>query len=80
MSNDSVDEFIGAEVLSVVVSDLALNSEKIEVEEIKETSLLFVNIETSNGLLQFTAYNEQNGYYGHLAGVVSVQLTECIEL
>ena len=28
---------------------------------------MFVNINTSNGLLQFAAYNNHNGYYGHNA-------------
>ena len=32
---------------------------------------MFVNINTSNGALQFAAYNEHNGYYGHEAVVIS---------
>jgi hypothetical protein len=39
-----------------------------------------VNIDTDRGQLQFVAYNEHNGYYGHNAVVVSKQLTheECL--
>jgi hypothetical protein len=31
----------------------------------RETCTLFVNIETSKGLLQLNVYNTHNGYYGH---------------
>jgi len=31
----------------------------------KATSTMFINIDTSEGLLQFAAYNSHNGYYGH---------------
>lgn len=80
MSNDNLPDFIGAKVLRISATDTALNEVKIEVEDMEETSLMFVNIETNRGLLQFTAYNEQNGYYGHLAGVVSVQYTQGVIL
>lgn len=36
---------------------------------------MFVDLITDRGVLQFVAYNEQNGYYGHLAKVESRQLT-----
>ena len=26
---------------------------------------MFINVETTNGLLQFAAYNEHNAYYAH---------------
>ncbi|MEL3959481.1 hypothetical protein NST17_20225 [Caldifermentibacillus hisashii] len=35
---------------------------------------MFVDIITSNGTLQFVAYNEHNGYYGHEAKVISTQI------
>ena len=34
-------------------------------------SAMFINVETTNGLLQFVAYNEHNGYYGHEVKLVS---------
>ena len=37
---------------------------------------MFVNVETDKGLLQFVAYNEHNGYYGHEACVISKHLNE----
>lgn len=40
-----------------------------------EGNTMFVNIDTDRGVLQFVAYNEHNGYYGHSASVTSKQLT-----
>lgn len=76
MSQDNFDEFIGAEVLSIELADAALNVSKMKEIDMYEGGCMFVNINTSKGLLQFTAYNEHNGYYSHEAVVVSRQLTE----
>ncbi len=35
---------------------------------------MFVNLETNKGTLQFVAYNEHNGHYGHEAKVTCKQL------
>tara|TARA_R110002096_G_C14020822_1_gene670012 strand:- start:44 stop:430 length:387 start_codon:yes stop_codon:yes gene_type:complete len=74
MSQDDFTDFIGAVVLSVTAVDEALGT--YEVPEIYEGGMMFINIETSKGTLQFTAYNDHNGYYSHGAGVVSKQLTQ----
>jgi hypothetical protein len=79
MSEDTLDEYIGANIHEITITDTSLNSEKYE-EHIGEYGLdagdvMFINIVTSNGLLQFTAYNAHNGYYGHSAYVLSEQLT-----
>lgn len=68
ISEDDLSEFIGAEFLSVEVTDTKLAH--VEMRNIYEGSCMFVNINTSKGLLQFVAYNEHNGYYGHEAVVV----------
>tara|TARA_R110002050_G_scaffold1019_4_gene6954 strand:+ start:91 stop:495 length:405 start_codon:yes stop_codon:yes gene_type:complete len=73
MSQDDFKEFIGAEVLDIKVVNTALST--VEVPEMYEGDMMFINIETSEGTLQFTAYNEHNGYYSHSAGVISKQLT-----
>ena len=36
--------------------------------------VMFINIETSKGTLQFAVYNCHNGYYGHAVKVISEQL------
>jgi len=75
--NDDVKEFLGAQVMGVSVTDTALNNHKI-TEEIPnglyEGGIMFVNIATNRGVLQFVAYNSHNGYYGHTASVSCKQL------
>lgn len=73
MSNDDFSEFIGASLLDITIADEVLNVHKMP--KMYEGGVMFVNINTSAGLLQFTAYNEHNGYYSHEAVVVSKQLT-----
>ncbi len=74
MTNDTPQDFIGAELLSVDIVDEILNKEK--APELYDGSAMFVNFETSRGTLQFTAYNEHNGYYAHQACVISKQKIE----
>lgn len=75
MSEDDLSEFVGSNLISVKVVDTALKR-RDEIEDLYEGDAMFVNIETSNGLLQFVAYNEHNGYYGHEACVISKQVKE----
>ena len=74
ITNDEIEEFIGADVSDVVIVDACLSSEK--APKLYEGAATYINIETSKGTLQFTAYNEHNGYYLHEAVVVSRQLTD----
>lgn len=75
ITNDEIKEFIGAELLGISITDTALNNKKIEeLEYLDCGGAMFVNLETSEGLLQFVAYNSHNGYYGHEAVLVSKQL------
>lgn len=64
-SEDNFEDFISAEVLDVKVVDTALKV--YEITDFEEGGVMFVNLETSKGTLQFAAYNQQNGYYGHNA-------------
>ena len=80
MSEDNIEEFVGASLISVEVVDTLLNTEKLKTNcnsygsDWDDTYVMFVNINTDKGLLQFVAYNEHNGYYGHEALVISEQL------
>ncbi len=77
MSEDNVSDFIGSNLIDVSITDTLLKpNEGFNVDEIYEGGVMFVNIETNKGLLQFVAYNEHNGYYGHEACVISSQLTQ----
>ena len=79
ITNDETKEFIGAELHGISITDTALNNKKIEeLEYLDCGGAMFVNLETSEGLLQFVAYNAHNGYYGHEAVLVSKQ-RNCVE-
>lgn len=71
-SEDDFGSFIGSELKNVYVTDSELG---IIVSNMKEDldagSAMFINVETTRGLLQFAAYNEHNGYYGHEVKLVS---------
>lgn len=74
ITNDDMTDFIGARLLDVKIVDTCLNKDK--APDLYEGACMYVDIETDKGTLQFTAYNEHNGYYGHSAVVVSKQLNE----
>lgn len=77
ITNDDTKDFIGATLKGVSLTDTALNNKKIdELEYLDSGGAMFVNLETSKGLLQFVAYNAHNGYYGHEAVLISKQLNK----
>ena len=76
MSEDDTEEFIGAELINIEIVDDGLKSSELKLDKVdddnarddgRSTQTMFVNVNTSKGLLQFTAYNNHNGYYGHTA-------------
>lgn len=72
--NDNTEEFVGSVLSDVKVVDTALNEQTCKDNsdgKVYEGCVMFVNLETSKGTLQFVAYNEHNGYYGHTAKVIS---------
>jgi len=73
-SEDDTEGFIGSELLAIKIVNAAC--EKMDVSEISEYegNSMFVDLETTNGLLQFCVYNCHDGYYGHTVKVVSKQL------
>lgn len=81
MSEDNVSDFEGSELLSLEITDTQLKPcEDFNANDMYEGDVMFVNINTSKGLLQFVAYNEHNGYYGHEAVVLSEQLKHSVVL
>lgn len=73
MSKDNISEFIGAVILNITLTNKCLITKDV-LNDLYEGDAMFVNIETNKGTLQFTAYNQHNGYYGHDACIVSFQL------
>ena len=75
ISEDDFKDFIGSELINVKITDTLLKeNDSYDIKGMYEGSTMFVDIITSKGTLQFVAYNEHNGYYGHDACVISTQL------
>lgn len=80
MSEDNLSDFIEAQFLGLELTDTALSEAKMKKNKLEpsneyfEGGIMFVDIKTNKGVLQFVAYNEHNGYYGHKARVVSTNL------
>ena len=70
MSEDNIEEFIGSELYTVRIANKALKT--YEVLGDFQDEAIFINLETSNGILQFVIYNHHNGYYGHTVIIKSI--------
>ena len=87
-SEDNISKFIGSEILelSAIDPNNAILNEKIDKlwEDnnpfFERCEVMFLNIQTTNGLLQFVTYNISNGYYGHESCIISKSINEKREL
>lgn len=76
LTEDDTSKFIGAEFLGLALTDInRLTKEVEDLAYIEEGDVMFVDINTSEGVLQFVAYNAHNGYYGHRVFIQSRDLT-----
>lgn len=69
-SADDINEFVGAKLSKVRLTDKALNSIIVERHGHAEYGfdgggIQFVDFLTDRGKLQLAVYNSHNGYYGH---------------
>lgn len=77
-TNDDLREFVNANLLDIKVVDTSnsvIALDYLKDEKVHLDSAMFVNIYTSNGVLQFVMYNEHNGFYGHSITILSKQLS-----
>jgi hypothetical protein len=77
MSEDDLSYFEGSDFVELVITDTALSEAKMienDCNNIYEGGVMFVDIKTSKGVLQFVAYNQHNGWYGHGAYIISRDL------
>lgn len=80
MSHDDLSEYIDSKLIDINITDTALQTHEMydtltDSEGFTyEGGVMFVNIDTDKGRLQFVAYNQHNGYYSHNALVKSTQL------
>lgn len=80
LSEDNLSDFVGAELQDISVTDTLLKTKEVYKDDVAQGVTLFVNLETDRGTLQFVAYNNHNGYYGHPAAVISKTLNVSVEL
>lgn len=78
-TNDNLQDFIGANLRAIKIVDQALKI-VVPLSDLYEGGAMFVNFETSKGVMQLVAYNSHNGYYGHEAVLISQQLNETASL
>lgn len=78
-SEDDLDRFVGAELRSVEIVDKEMNVTTYDYSQVDRGEAVFVNFVTDRGTLQLVAYNEHNGYYGHMIRVRSKQVMRDIE-
>lgn len=83
ITEDDPEKFIGATLYSVEITDTNRSNrcflrgyakpvgDDREPHYLDEGDVMFVDIVTSRGTLQFVAYNGHNGYYGHTATLKS---------
>jgi len=67
-SEDNLNQFIGAELMEINLTDTALNKEKVEKSDYYDGDsggIQFVDFVTDKGIFQLAVYNAHNGYYGH---------------
>jgi hypothetical protein len=84
MTEDNINDFIGSKIISINVIEKQFDGQRYyanddnnyENSELYAGDCLFINFETSNGLLQFVLYNDHNGYYGHYASITQSIPTE----
>lgn len=82
LTEDDTDKFVGATLLGVKLTDTNRSTRTFGRDDVPGVDerlgdggdVMFVDIETDRGPLQFVAYNAHNGYYGHEARVASKQL------
>lgn len=66
-SDDDLQQYIGAELREVRLTDTALNQHAVDKSGYYEEDggIQFVDFATDRGVLQLAVYNAHNGYYGH---------------
>jgi len=68
-SEDDLNQFIGAELMEINLTDTALSKEKVEKSDYYDGGggggIQFVDFVTDKGVFQLAVYNAHNGYYGH---------------
>ena len=78
ISEDDSSPFIGTNLMSVDLTDVALNKNKVKESGYYSDGggIQFVDFVTDAGVFQLAVYNSHNGYYGH--GIVVARDSDII--
>jgi hypothetical protein len=71
-SDDDLQQYIGAKLLSVAYVDTAFNS-RTDPGYLEEGDVSFVDFVTSQGKFQLAVYDCHNGYYGHAVEITGLE-------
>jgi hypothetical protein len=79
-NQDDTCDYIGAELFDIVrinedLDTIASLKKKLGTVRFDSGDVIFVNVITNRGTLQFTVYNSNNGYYGHHVIIESKQFS-----
>jgi hypothetical protein len=91
LTEQDTAKFVGAELRGVKLTDTNRGTRQVvrgwssmeaptDAIELDEGDVMFIDLETDRGPLQFVAYNAHNGYYGHAALVISEQFKHEVTL
>lgn len=90
ITENDASKFVGAELRGLKLTDTNRSTRKVVTGwdepydekdlHLDEGGVMFVDVETDRGVLQFVAYNAHNGYYGHSAYIRSEQLQHEVTL
>lgn len=81
-SEDDFKDFIGADLLDIKETNQLLKKTSLKIndryyfDKCKDMYSVFIDFETSKGVLQFVLYGEGNGYYGTDYKISSEQLNK----
>ena len=76
--DEDLSYYAGAELYDVAVVNEKLARSRISSQNWTSPiagDIMFIDLETSVGVLQFAVYNDHNGYYGHDAVVITKEST-----
>ena len=81
LSEDNINDFINSNLINIKITDKQLKIiDDFDSTKSYEGDCIFIDIITNKGTLQFVAYNEHDGYYGHSVIIKSNQCNENITI
>lgn len=64
-TSENLEDYIGADYLGYEENVCKVLADQVKEDYVDEDEMQFLNINTSNGVIDFAVYNSHNGYYSH---------------